>query len=393
MIRKKILVIISTFGMGGTVSSLKAMLSLIDHRLVEFDVFALYKVGPNINSLSNANILKESVWLSASIKETRGLKRYVQILLRIIKNLLSFFQIDVTPFYVRMGAKELHLEQYDCVISYSEDLTKFVSLFPVKHKIAWTHSVYSRYLELTDRGCELNYYKCFDYIICVSEYAKMDFISVYDSLKEKVKVIYNCCDEKKLTELSKAYIPEEFNRTDKLRQFYIVSVGRLDPVKQFSAIPRIASVVKAKLGSCFKWFIIGGACGDGKEANTISSKIVEYQVGDIVSLLGGKENPYPYIVNSDVFVHTSLSETFGMVVQEALALGVPAVLNNYGSAYEMVIDGVNGRVVPISQIADVLINMIRDHAYYQGIKNQTMITGQKESILHKESPTLLVKLI
>ena len=271
MIRKKILIIIPTFGMGGTVSSLKAMLSLIDHRLIESDVFALYKVGPNAKNLSHANILKESVWLSASIKETRGLKRYAQILLRIIKNLLSFFQIDVTPFYVRMWAKELHIEQYDCVISYSEDLTKLVSLFPVKHKIAWTHSVYSRYQEMTGGGCELNYYKCFDYIICVSEYAKTNFISIYDSLKEKVKVIYNCCDEKKLTELSKAFFPEEFIRTDNLRQFSIVSVGRLDPVKQFSAIPCIASAVKAKLGSCFRWCIIGGACGDGKEANTISS--------------------------------------------------------------------------------------------------------------------------
>lgn len=393
MKRKKVLFIIPSFGMGGTLSSLKAMLSLIDNKFVKIEIFTLYKVGPNSESIPNAQILKESVWLSASIKETRGLKRYVQILLRIIKNLLSFFQIDVTPFYVRMGAKELHLEQYDCVISYSEDLTKFVSLFPVKHKIAWIHSVYSRYKELKGGKDELNYYNCFNHIVCVSEYAKLDFISVYDSLKEKVRVVYNCCDEKKIKKLSQAYLPTEIIRKEKNNPFFIVSVGRLDPVKQFSSIPRIASEVKEKLGPCFTWLIIGGACGDGGEAATISSNIIQYQVSDVVSLLGEKKNPYPYIANANVLVHTSSSETFGMVVQESLALGVPAILNNYGSATETVTDEVNGRIVPLNQIANVLIQMLTDSVYYQIIKGNAVSSELKNTILHTESPSKLMGLL
>ncbi len=393
MEEKKVLFIIPTFGVGGTLSSLKALLSLIDSVHIKVDVFALYKVGPNSMSIPNANVLKESIWLSTSIKESKGLKRYLQLLLRGIKIILSKFRIDVTPFYIRMGVKELHLEHYDCIISYSEDLTKFVSLFPIKHKIAWTHSVYSRYKELNGGKDEIDYYNCFDYIVCVSEYAKNDFISVYASLRDKVRVIYNCCDENRLIKLSRAYSPVEYANKDHLRQFTIVSVGRLDPVKQFSYIPQIAGDVKQKVGSCFKWLIIGGPCGDGKEELSICSKINEYEVGDVVFLIGMKKNPYPYIAQSNVLVHTSSSETFGMVVQEALALDIPAIVNDYGSANETVINGVNGIIVPLNRIADILIKMITVQDYYQTFKKQVSAVEHKKAVFHTEAPIQLMNLL
>ena len=394
MKEKRVLIIIPSFGIGGTMSSLKALLSSIDCPYLKVDIFPLYRAGSNSNSIiPNAHILKESIWLSASIKKSRGLKRYIQIVLQIIKKVLSLLSIDINPFYARMGARELNFRQYDCVISYSEDLTKFVSFLPINRKIAWTHSVYSRYKGLIGGIDELKYYKCYNYIICVSEYAKADFISVYSSLKEKVRVIYNCCDENRLRVLSQEFIPIEYITKQKYKQLTFVSVGRLDPVKQFSCIPQIARDVKEKVGPCFKWFIIGGACGNGEEAITISLRIKELGVEDVVFLIGEKTNPYPYIANSDVFVHTSSSETFGIVVQEALVLGVPVVLNNYGSASETVIDGENGIITSLDKIASTIIKIITDGPYLQRLKQQATDVEHRRALLHTETPNKLLDLL
>lgn len=389
MTEKKILFIIPSYGEGGTVSSLKAMLSLIGSQ-VSVDIYPIYRVGPNKEELSNANIVDESIWLSASIKESGILKKVSHLLLSAIRMALALIKIDITPFYLKIGAKRLHLEKYDCIISYSEELTKIVSIIPARKKIAWIHSVYSRYQNLNGGKDEYKYFKNYDKIVCVSDYAKEDFIAIYRSLSDKVRVIYNCCDVQRIKTLSEAYTPLEFS-DDNI--FKIVSVGRLDPVKQFSSIPMIAYELKKEVGPYFKWLIIGGPCGDGKEADRISSNIIEFQVEDVVQLLGSKSNPYPYIARADTLVHTSSSETFGIVVQEAMSLGIPAILNNYGSAKETVKDGYNGRIVPISQISRVLIQMINDSSYIQQLRVNIMDLDQKTTIVHSESPAKLIELI
>ncbi len=42
-----------------------------------------------------------------------------------------------------------------------------------------------------------------------------------------------------------------------------------------------------------------------------------------MKLLGFQANPYPYLCQADLFVSCSLSESYGLAVQEALVLNVP----------------------------------------------------------------------
>jgi glycosyltransferase involved in cell wall biosynthesis len=49
-----------------------------------------------------------------------------------------------------------------------------------------------------------------------------------------------------------------------------------------------------------------------------------------------------HFASADLFIFPSLSETFGNVVLEALAAGVPVVAYNEGAAREYIVDGVNG---------------------------------------------------
>jgi glycosyltransferase involved in cell wall biosynthesis len=139
--------------------------------------------------------------------------------------------------------------------------------------------------------------------------------------------------------------------------FTIVSVGRLDPVKQFEQIPGIvAKVLKEIPDARLKWYIIGG--GNELVKKEIQKKVAENNLQNYVVILPFKNNVYPYIAASDLFVHTSSSETFSLVVNEAKAVCKPVLVNNYGSADEFVNDGKDGWIVPNNEMHQKIIELL-----------------------------------
>ncbi|MBI3456139.1 MAG: glycosyltransferase family 4 protein [Candidatus Rokubacteria bacterium] len=63
----------------------------------------------------------------------------------------------------------------------------------------------------------------------------------------------------------------------------------------------------------------------------------------------------------DILVHPVIEEAFGFVVVEAMARGIPVVCTPRGIAREIIVDGVNGRLVPVGDppaLADALIGLI-----------------------------------
>ena len=60
----------------------------------------------------------------------------------------------------------------------------------------------------------------------------------------------------------------------------------------------------------------------------------ELNVENEVHFLGFQANPYPYLKESDIFISTSISEGFSLVICEALVLGIPIVATNTAGALE-----------------------------------------------------------
>jgi glycosyltransferase involved in cell wall biosynthesis len=54
--------------------------------------------------------------------------------------------------------------------------------------------------------------------------------------------------------------------------------------------------------------------------------------------------------NQDLFVFPSVTETFGMVVLEAQACGLPALVSNIGGPKEIIVDGATGYALPVDNV-------------------------------------------
>ena len=67
--------------------------------------------------------------------------------------------------------------------------------------------------------------------------------------------------------------------------------------------------------------------------------------------LNGTELAKAY-ASSDLFVFPSTTDTFGNVIIEAQAAGLPAIVSDVGGPRELVIDGVNGFVTKGLDVTD-----------------------------------------
>ncbi|MBD2445492.1 glycosyltransferase family 4 protein [Dolichospermum sp. FACHB-1091] len=86
-------------------------------------------------------------------------------------------------------------------------------------------------------------------------------------------------------------------------------------------------------------------CGDGELRLQIEELINQLQIQDSVHLPGflQQDQLLPYFAYAKCFIHASVQEQWGLVVNEAMAAGLPVLISNRCGCYEdLIIEGVNG---------------------------------------------------
>lgn len=367
----KILFVIPEYSHGGTNKSLENLLSLLDKDKYDISIYSLYEDGGDYyKEVFKPYIIKKSslyYWLHDNVVTRKFLGLFNRITRR----------DHFTWLYKR--EENIIWKHYkpDIVVAYQEGLsTEFVSFFSSVKKIAWIHCDYANRTK-GKRTKEGEIYFIYDNVVCVSNTAKSSFISLYPELYYKAWSIYNLLDMDILKKKAKQPIKDNsFNN----RFFNIVSIGRLSSEKQFSLIPRIASQIKNVSRTQFHWYIIG----EGVEKDRIHEEILKYDMSDIVKLLGAKDNPYPYIFHANLFVCTSISESFSYVIAEAKALHTPIVSNNFSTAFE-VLDENTGWIINTKEMPHLLAKIINnvDGEYDSKKKTANYYHYSNDSILQK----------
>ena len=92
--------------------------------------------------------------------------------------------------------------------------------------------------------------------------------------------------------------------------------------------------------------------GDGADGGFLEEAIDRLGMASSVRLLGNRDDVPKLMAVSDMLVHASLSEGFGLVVLEAMAAGKPVVASNLPAIAEFVEDRVTGFLVdPVTSAA------------------------------------------
>lgn len=164
---------------------------------------------------------------------------------------------------------------------------------------------------------------------------KSDYI-VAQSSDTKGRVLKWYKPNKKITIIPLPYekfkfkkVPPEFLGLSRDKK-YIIACGRMVKRKGFDFFVKVLSELPEK----YEGIILG----EGPEKESIVNLAKKLRVYNRLHLPGfvSEEEKFQYLDNSDVFFLSSRHEGFGIVLQEAMQVGLPIVATNYGGQVDLV---------------------------------------------------------
>lgn len=195
-------------------------------------------------------------------------------------------------------------------------------------KIGWEHNHHNnnqKYIRKVTKSAQ-----SLDYFVLVSK----ELTEFYKEKLEKTacKCIYipNAID----------YIPD---KKSALKNKNIVTIGRLSKEKGYTDLIDVYSMVHTKFPD---WTL--NIIGDGAEKCSIENKIKKYGLEKKVILHGYQKREYinEVLKKSSLYVMSSYTESFGIVLLEAYAFGIPAVsFSSAQGACEIIRDNWDGYLV------------------------------------------------
>lgn len=325
---KRILFIIQEYTQGGITKCLENLLGFFPQTNYEIFIYSLYEDGENYYKKVFADrIVKKSLpyyLLHDNVYTRKVMGAYNKLTHR--------YNFDF--LYKHEAAYLQRKYNFDVVVAYHEGMTvEFASYFTNAKKITWFHCD-PKVLGKSMIETYHSYYEMMDIVVGVSSVVKESFLELMPHFSSEVKVIHNFLDTKFIWKKSNERVVDGLQKNANI--FSIISIGRSTKVKQFEKIPVIMRQVVEQGVKNVCWYIIAS----GNECNNeISKAIIDNGMEHHVKMLGEKDNPYPYIKQSDLLISTSYSEAYPTVINEAQTLGVPVIANNYPSAKEIVSEG------------------------------------------------------
>lgn len=120
--------------------------------------------------------------------------------------------------------------------------------------------------------------------------------------------------------------------------------------------------------------------GDGINKEKLQTKIERLQLNKQIFLHGTVSNVAEFLWNADVYVHASLSESFGLVFVEAMAAGLPVVALDARGNRDIIQNNVNGFLLAeqnVKEFADKVELLFTNKQKYADMSRHALETAQK----------------
>ncbi len=355
---KKITILCLHLGVGGIekyISSLSKMLEqnykieiISTYKMLDkpaFDFSDKVKIKYLINDRPYKEELKDSIKKLKLISIVKYLFKNAKLLMlkyseniKIIKSINSDYIITTRDFHNKLVGK------------YAKD--KII-------KIATEHNHHnnnSRYIKKVVTSL-----KNIDYFVVVSE----DLKEFYENKIGDTKCLYipNVIDN--------IYDKPKYNTN-----YNLVSVGRFSKEKAFEDLIEVIGIVKKDIPNIHLNLV-----GDGKLKNDITNKIESLDLKGNIKLCGylSQSEIKKVMLDSSLYVMTSLTESFGLVLIEANSYGIPCIAFDSASGAKQIIEN---KELLISnrdkeKMAKLIVKLLKDKDKLQAYGKEAYNNCQK----------------
>lgn len=313
----------TALGVGGGAEEQVMLLSLgLRARGWQVGIVSLLPLYPLSADLDASDIPVSSLHMKRGVPDPRSM-------LRLIRELRSF-QPDIV---------HCHMPQANLLARAVRPFCAFPVLISTLHNLTMerVNGSSGRFLELahgwTDRYSDLTT------VVCTP--AIKSYIDRRAVPANKVAVFYNGVNTKNFRNdlLVRKQLRRDLDLQDK---FTWLAIGRFERAKDYSNMIRAFSKVVARAGQEIVLLI----CGRGSLEEEIRAQVRDSGLTGRVRFLGVRRD-IPEVMNAaDGFVLSSYLEGLPMVLLQASSVGMPIVATDVGGNSEVVMNGVNGFIVP-----------------------------------------------
>ncbi len=366
--KKKILFVVNTMGRAGAERALLELLKKMDSREYDIFLYVLMGQGELIRELPAYVKLLNSETSCLSVLSKEGRRRMTKTVFRaffhngkLLRKLRSVMRgigskkLQISKLLWRLisdGAERFNVE-FDLAAAWLEGGSAYYVADHVKaaKKCVFIHIDYESagYTRKMDQKC----YEEFDRIFTVSDEVKEHFQAFYPEYESKIKVFNNIINQEMIrrrAEEGKAY-------HDGYQGMRILTVGRLEYQKGYDIAIEAMKLLKDR-GVKARWYVLG----EGAFRKMLEKRIAAYGLEEDFLLIGAVENPYPYFLEADLYVHVARYEGKSIAIQEAQTLCCAVIASDCNGNREQIADGIDGILCGLKpdKIAESIIEILRD---------------------------------
>lgn len=369
---KKILFVINTLGRAGAEKALTELLKRLNDNKYEVYLYVIMGQGELIHDIPSHVRVLNSRYDDSSVLTAAGrhqmAKKVCGAFFRngslfkktglLIKNMIVMaknrrFSADKLLWRILSEGAQRFDISFDLAVAWLEGASAYYVAEYVKagKKVVFIHIDYESagYTRELDQGC----YEDYDKIYTVSEEVRSHFLAFYPEYEGKTDVFHNIINKEEI--LRKA--GEGGGFADGYEGFRILSVGRLTWQKAYDVAIEAMKILKDK--ECqIRWYVLG----EGDQRKKLEKKIKKLDLQDDFRLLGAVDNPYPYYVQTDLYVQAGRYEGKSIAIQEAQVLGCAVIASDRSGNREQIVDGEDGMLCELSPeaVAENVEKLYRD---------------------------------
>lgn len=230
------------------------------------------------------------------------------------------------------------------------------------YKIGWEHNHYHGDMSYADKVTKSA--KNLDALVLVSDSLRKFYKKQLADTKCKCFYIPNMLDS----------VPDQLSKLNEKR---LISVGRLSREKGYEDLLDVFKLIHQEEPS---WRL--DIIGDGAQKNLLGDRIFNEGLKECVTLHGFQDKTFinNLLSKSSIYLMTSVTESFGIVLIEAMSYGLPCVaFDSAEGATELIHDGVNGYLISYrnkEEYAKKVVELIRN----KKLRTKLGSAGRKTSL-------------